>query len=147
MEYNLESIKLNLKIKYFNTLIHACNKANIDTNYIQAILHDLTKSELENYSATEKNIETEIENKKSTIDYLYQKPWTKLTLIHKIIKIKEFVNNLEITDNIEKEQLKDNLIELIKNKKVKTKINYDETKTKIISISNLSFENGKYLII
>ena len=146
MEYNLESIQLNLKIKYLNTLINSGSKLNIETKYVQNILNNLTKSELDNYSITEKNIETDNEIKKNTTDYLYQKPWTKLTIIHKIIKIKEFVNNLDITNNEEKEKLQDELIELIRNKKIKIKINYDEIKTKIISISHLSFENGKYLI-
>ena len=33
MEYNLESIQLNLKIKYLNNIINGCNKLNIDTLY------------------------------------------------------------------------------------------------------------------
>lgn len=81
-----------------------------------------------------------------TIDYLYLKPWSKLTQIHKIIKIKEFVNNLDINNLLDKDKLKEKLIDQIKEKKIKNKINYDETKGRIISISNLSFENNKYLI-
>ena len=81
-----------------------------------------------------------------TIDYLYLKPWSKLTQIHKVIKIKEFVNNLDISNQTEKENFKDKLIDQIKEKKTKNKINYDETKGKILSISNLSFENNKYIL-
>jgi hypothetical protein len=144
MEYNLESIQLNLKIKYLNNIINGCNKLNIDTSSVKKQLQNLSDQELEIYSVTENIVETE--KKPENVDYLYLKPWNKLTLIHKIIKIKEFVNNLDIKDTNEKEELKDKLIESLKNK-VKNKINYDETKGKVISISNLSFENSKYFII
>jgi hypothetical protein len=144
MEYNLESIQLNLRIKYLNNLINGCSKSDIDTSNIKKLLQSLSNQELESYSVTEKLNETE---KISETQHLYLKAWTKLTLIHKIIKIKEFVNNLDINDNSQKEELKDKLIDLIKNKTTKKKINYDETKGKIISIPQLSFENGKYLII
>jgi hypothetical protein len=144
MEYNLESLQLNLRIKYLNNIINTCDKLNIDATNVKKILESLSNKELESYSVTEKLIETE---KISETQHLYLKAWTKLTLIHKIIKIKEFVNNLDINDNSQKEELKDKLIDLIKNKTTKKKINYDETKGKIISIPQLSFENGKYLII
>lgn len=146
MEYNLETIQSNLKIKYINNLINGCNKSNIDTTELSTYLDKLTIQQTDAYTVTEKNVETEKETEKSSIEYLYLKPWTKLTIIHKIIKIKEFVNNLDINNDTEKEELKDNLIELIKNKKTKNKINYDATKGQVLSISELSFENGKYVI-
>lgn len=146
MEYNLETIQSNLKIKYINNLINGCNKSNIDTTELSTYLDKLTVQQTDAYTVTEKNVETEKETEKSSIEYLYLKPWTKLTIIHKIIKIKEFVNNLDINNDTEKEELKDNLIELIKNKKTKNKINYDATKGQVLSISELSFENGKYVI-
>jgi len=81
-------------------------------------------------------------------DYLYQKPWTKLTAIHKIIKIKEFVNNLQIKNEGEKQKIKDKLVELIKNKTLtkKESVIYDFAKAKIISINALKFIEGKYEI-
>lgn len=147
MEYNLESIQLNLRIKYLNNLINGCSKSDIDTSNIKKLLQSLSNQELESYSVTEKLIETEKVSETQHVDYLYLKPWNKLTLIHKIIKIKEFTNNLDIKDTSEKEELKDKLIDLLKSKTIKNKINYDETKGKVISISQLSFNNGKYLII
>jgi len=140
MEYNLDSLQLNLQITYLNNLILAATKHNIDTTVVNKFLNKLNNKEFENYSATEKASET------SHIDYLYLKPWSKLTIIHKIIKIKEFINNLDITDDNEKEKLKDRIIEIIKDKKNKIKINYDETKGKVISIPQLTFQNGKYII-
>jgi hypothetical protein len=147
MEYNLESIQLNLRIKYLNNLINGCSKSDIDTSNVKKLLQSLSNQELESYSVTEKLIETEKVSETQHVDYLYLKPWNKLTLIHKIIKIKEFTNNLDIKDTSEKEELKDKLIDLLKSKTIKNKINYDETKGKVISISQLSFNNGKYLII
>lgn len=141
MEYNLESLQLNLQISYLNNLILAASKYNIDITHVSNFLDKLTNKELENYTITEKASET------SHIDYLYLKSWSKLTIIHKIIKIKEFINNLDINGENEKEELKDKLIEIIKDKKKKIKINYDEAKGKVISIQQLTFENGKYIII
>jgi hypothetical protein len=140
MEYNLDSLKLNLEINYLNNLILAANKQNIDTTHVNKFLNKLNNKEYENYTATEKVSET------SHVDYLYLKSWSKLTIIHKIIKIKEFINNLDISDDSEKEKLKDKIIEMIKDKKNKIKINYDETKGKVISIQQLTFENNKYII-
>lgn len=141
MEYNLDSLQLNLQISYLNNLILAASKHNIDITHINSFLNKLNNKEFENYTVTEKASET------SHVDYLYLKSWSKLTIIHKIIKIKEFINNLDITDDNEKEKLKDKIIEIIKDKKNKIKINYDETKGKVISIPQLTFENGKYVII
>ena len=45
---------------------------------------------------------------------LYKKPWPKLNPVHKILKIKEFVNNLKINSEKERAQLKDELIDLVK---------------------------------
>lgn len=82
-------------------------------------------------------------------DYLYQKPWTKLTQIHKIIKIKEFVNNkLLIDDDKEKQLLRDKLVEMVKMKELtkKESIMYDSVKGIVISIPCLEYKNGKYYI-
>ena len=81
-------------------------------------------------------------------DYLYQKTWIKLTPIHKIIKIKEFVNMLLINDENEKQLLKDKLVNMIKNKTLTKKeaVMYDSVKGKIISIVDLQYKNGKYVI-
>ena len=79
-------------------------------------------------------------------DTLYKKSWTKLNAIHKILKIKEFVNNLKINSEKERIQLRDDLIELIKLKVLtkKEKVNYDEVNGKIISLVNLQYKNEKY---
>ena len=71
-----------------------------------------------------------------------------MTAIHKIIKIKEFVNKLLIDDEEEKQILKDKLVEMVKNKSLtkKESVNYDSVKSKVISITKLKYEGGKYII-
>jgi hypothetical protein len=151
-EYNLEVMQINLNIKYLNNLIIGCSKSNINCENIKKKL-DNEMQDIQNYSITEQKnkITNDMSDKgiteTETIDYLYLKPWSKLTQIHKLIKIKEFVNNLDINSQIEKENLKDALINYIKEKKGKNKINYDEIKGKILSISNLIFDNNKYILI
>ena len=158
-EYDLEELQINLKIKYLNNIIAGCSKTNLNCDNVkkELINYEHEQQENNNYTITENKNKIQIDEKISdkepskteteTIDYLYLKPWSKLTQIHKVIKIKEFVNNLEIKNLIEKENLKDKLIDQIKEKKSKNKINYDDTKGKILSISNLSFNDDKYILI
>jgi hypothetical protein len=158
-EYDLEELQINLKIKYLNNIITGCSKTNINYDNVKKELSNYEQQQTNNYNITEqKNKEALTEKNMSdkeprhkseteTIDYLYLKPWSKLTQIHKVIKIKEFINNLDIKDVTEKENLKEQLIIQIKEKKSKNKISYDDTKGKILSISNLSFNNDKYILI
>lgn len=147
MEYNFENIKLLLNIKYYKNLINGCNKNNIESSYLENIRTELINKTQNNIQETEceNNLITETEHISENIDYLYTKPWNKLNQIHKIIKIKEFINTLDIKE-MDKDELKDELIELVKDKKKKYKINYDEDKGKIINIASLTFVDGKYKI-
>jgi hypothetical protein len=157
---DIDIMKINLKIKYLNNLLNICNKQGIDKNKINNLLNNLINNEqndlitsIENNIKTE-NIQTITETDINTTivsdknDYLYLKPWTKLTIIHKIIKLKEYVNSLNIDNDKDKQELKDKLIDLIKNKNLlkKNKINYDFSKGKIISISCLKYDNDKYIV-
>jgi hypothetical protein len=146
MEFNLENIQTNLKIKYYNNLVFACNKSSIKCDKINNLLNNLTTVQNEEIDVTVTANETVVSE---NTDYLYLKPWTKLNVIHKIIKIKEFVNSLNIKDKKEEDILKEKIIEIIKDKILskKNKINYDSTKGNIISISCLSFNNDKFEII
>jgi len=145
MEYNFEKIKLLLNIKYYKNLINVCNKNSINSSFLENKKNNLiVQNNNDNVSSVEHNI-TETDIVSENIDYLYTKSWNKLNQIHKVIKIKEFINNLEINE-VNKEILKDELIEMSKDKKKKNKINYDEVKCKIINISSLIFIDGKYKI-
>ena len=155
------TIKDQINISYINNLIKVCDKNNINKDELYKRI-----KELENKTMTEANEAKIIKNKSNLSlsnltntesptapptyndDYLYQKPWTKLTPIHKIIKIKEFVNKLLINDEEEKQILKDKLVEMVKNKSLtkKESVNYDSVKSKVVSITKLKYENGKYII-
>jgi len=147
MEFNLEYIQINLKIKYLNNILVACNKLSLPCNKINNLLNNLINKQNNEPELTLTINENIVTSDK--LDYLYLKNWNKLNIIHKIIKIKEFINCLDINDENEKTILKDKLIEFIKDKNLskKNKINYDSIKGNIISISCLSYENKKYIII
>ena len=73
------------------------------------------------YAETTTKIDSEINTESDVIysdEYIYRKPWNKLNYVHKIIKIKEFINNL-VSDDIDmKNKLKLTLINMIKDKKL-----------------------------
>jgi hypothetical protein len=145
MEYNFEKIKVLLNIKYYKNLINVCNKNNINSSFLENKKNNLIgQINNDNVSSGEHNI-TETDIISENIDYLYTKSWNKLNQIHKVIKIKEYINNLEINEHA-KEELREQLIDMIKDKKKKNKINYDEVKCKIINITSLVFVDGKYKI-
>jgi len=158
---DFESINNQMNLIYLNNLIKVCEKNNIDKEELLNRINNLQKKK-EEQTETKITIKKNISNlslsnlsntespsmQQYNDDYLYQKPWTKLTSIHKIIKIKEFVNQLLITDPVELSILKDKLVEMVKNKILTKKeaVNYDSVKSKIISITHLQYKNGKYLI-
>ena len=72
------------------------------------------------------------------ISYLFKKPWSKLSNIHKIVKIKEYIRSLDYSQSV-KSKVEKNLMELLKKRKLKKEdFVYDEVLGKIISIHNLS---------
>ena len=76
--------------------------------------------------------------------YLYKKPWLRLQEFHKLIKIKEYVNSLNIKEK-DKKQLIELLEKKIKNKELKNKqITYVPEKEIIIKISGVK-ELDKHL--
>lgn len=89
---------------------------------------------------------------------MFRKPWNKLKEFHKIMKIKEYINNLEYgtkakTKNIiaNKEHLKTELCNGLKAKKFgknKAEIIYDQENMNILSIDCLVFQKktGLYQI-
>jgi hypothetical protein len=158
----LEIIKKKLDLKYYKSILSSLSQS--DSNYEWITIHcdkllDMINSEREKLSETQTQTEKksdnfspiETENHKQIFsnENLYNKPWTKLNAIHKILKIKEFVNNLKINSEKERVQLRDELIELVKLKVLtkKEKVNYDEVNCKIVSLTNLQYKNEKYFYI
>ena len=171
---DVDIIKTKLNIKYYQGLLYSLSHNDPNYNWINeyyenlliTIKNDYKLSE-DNLLDTTKNDDTQTEKMSDKVsdkldltssiesdnhkqifsdDSLYKKSWTKLNAIHKILKIKEFVNNLKINSEKERFQLRDDLIELIKLKVLtkKEKVSYDEINGKIISLVNLQYKNGKY---
>jgi hypothetical protein len=157
---DIELINNKLEIKYYKSIIQSLNKIEIDEPWLNIHLKKLydqlpCKNKLSE-TLTEKkkevtNSSSETENHKQIFanEDLYKKSWQKLNSIHKILKIKEFVNNLKMDSEKDKIKLKDELVSLIKDKVLtkKEKIKYDEVNGKIISLPNLQYKNGKYFYL
>lgn len=138
----------NLDIKYYKTLkkiLHKKHNKKYDY-YFDSLLSDeaLTESEIMNESISISDIKTNDENPD---DFYYKKTWNKLNIIHKKIKIKEFINNLSLTKQ-KKKVLVDRLINLLNEKKLNKKndIEYDDNNGKIITITVLKCKNDEYFI-
>ena len=129
---DINKLKLYLEKHYYKNLVKYMKKNNIDY-------------ELEDIDITETSCDKIITDTESN-DYYYKKQWSKLALQHKIIKMKEFVNTLNIDTKEESEELKNKLIDLIKNKVLTKKemVQYDEINCKITSIPLLKYKNGYY---
>ena len=164
---NLEKLKNNFEIKYYKNIIKYCKKTNnsnikLFEKYVDNLNNNTTKivseSDTESVGSIKKstlekdNINDNNSSESKEIiysdDYLYKKNWTKLSSVHKIIKIKEFVSHLLIDKKEDKEKLKNDLAILVKNRYLtkKDKVKYDEVKGKVIAIPVLSYKNGKYFI-
>ena len=143
---DIDIIINKLELKYFNNLNTSIIKSNLQIPWLTEHLNKLN-------GIVNSDTETQLVKKNENIiipkiieENLYNKSWSKLNAIHKIIKIKEFVNNIKIDNENEKEKLKEELVDLVKTKVLtkKDKIIYDEENGKIISIKNLQYKDGLY---
>jgi len=142
---NIDIIINNLELKYYTSITNTLNKNNIEIKWLETHINKLNEILITDTEIIKKN-DPIILNQHSNDNDLFKKSWTKLNLIHKVIKIKEFVNNIKIDTETDRENLKDELINLVKTKILtkKDKIIYDEENGKIISLVNLQYKDGKY---
>ena len=137
---DIETIIKKNNLYYLKNLKQECIKQNFTNHNIDSKLEEI------NYTITEINSTSETET--YTEDYIFKKDWNKLHNTLKIIKLKEFVNKLNIKNIEDKNKLKKQLTELVKSKKLtkKNTVNYNTEKGLISSIPNLIVENNKYSI-
>lgn len=137
---DIETIVKKNNLYYLKNLKNECIKQNFTNHNI-----DLTLEEI-NYTISEINSTSETET--YTEDYIFKKDWNKLHNTLKIIKLKEFVNKLNIKKSEDKNKLKKQLTELVKSKKLtkKNTVNYNIEKGLISSIPDLIVQNNKYSI-
>jgi hypothetical protein len=158
---NLEILANKMQIKYYSNLIKYCKKSNSKYEIFLKKYKDLneldetlTESESIKLSNTEeiikdssnKNNSSESQEVIYSDDYLYKRPWTKLSNVHKIIKLKEFISKLLIDDQDEKDNLKKQIVKLVNCKVLtkKDKVKYDNIKGRVIAIPMLTYKNKKY---
>jgi len=153
---DIEIINSKLEIKYYKNILQSLDKIDVDepwlNNHLKNLYDELPSESKLSETVTEKkekvNSSSETENHKQIFadDDLYKKSWQKLNSIHKILKVKEFINNLKMDSEKDKIKLKDELVELIKDKVLtkKENVKYDELNGKIISLPNLQYKDGKY---
>jgi hypothetical protein len=152
---DIELINKKMEIRYYKSILQSLDKMEITeswlNNHLEKLYDQLPQEKLsETFTEKKKEINSssETENHKQIFadDDLYKKSWQKLNSIHKILKVKEFVNNLKMDSEKDKIKLKDELVELIKDKVLtkKESVKYDESNGKIISLPNLQYKDGKY---
>jgi hypothetical protein len=147
---DIDTIINKLELKYYISLNISLAKNNIEIEWLKKHINKLNgivNTDTETHITKKNDQNTSDESKDD--NNMYKKSWSKLNAIHKIIKIKEFVNNIKIENDHDREKLKDELVELIKTKVLtkKDKISYDEENGKIISIKNLQYKDSKYFYL
>ena len=140
---DIDLIINKLEHSYYNSLNTTLSKNNVEVDWLKE--HIIKLDNPTNPSSDTKE-EINTSEKINDDDNLYKKSWSKLNAIHKIIKIKEFVNNIKFENENNREKLKDELVSLVKLKVLtkKDKIIYDDVNGKIISIKNLQYKDGLY---
>lgn len=152
---SIENIKDKLKIKYYNSICKTLQKNNNTQDFDWFVKHfnNETESTLAPEPAqtlVEENVQVAVPvvTQEDNFDDMYKRPWNKLNIIHKILKMKQYVKSLNIKNEDESKELIDQLIVLLKNKNLtkKDKIEYDEKNGKIISVKDLQMKEGKFVI-
>ena len=110
----LLNIQNNNQKYYYQNLLDITNKLDIDNNWIKKNINNFT----EEITITEsENLESsECKDVMFSEDYLYKKKWNKLSNVHKIIKLKEFVKKLPIKKEEDVKELIKTLNYLVKKK-------------------------------
>jgi len=143
----IENLKNKIQIKYIQAIIKQLGNdgSNYHLNDLQKIMLDLKnntkvdKKKQENNS-TKTNLFNNIDQ------YMFNKPWNRLPEVHKLLKMKDYVNNsLIIYDNSKKEKLMKELFSNVKKKNLTRKgsVNYDHVNCRIISIPSLKYDKNK----
>ena len=140
----MEALQNNIKCIYYKNLEIYAKKHKIDIEIPEYKIHKNENND-NDFTVTEQITETDGIYSE---DFVYKKPWNKMNIIHKKIKMEEFVNNLSIDDLEIKKHLKSQLVSMLKNKQLtkKNEVEYDATNGKIISIPSLKYKNNNYNI-
>lgn len=144
---DIQILKTKMTELYYKNIESQAKKSKITLNLPDQIniIDDVQNSECNTESLKSETHKSETHS--VTDDYMYKKPWNKLNSIHKIIKIKEFVETMTI-DNDMKKHLKSHLSDMIKKKQLtkKNDVEYDYINGKVVAIPSLQCKNSVYSI-
>ena len=153
----IENIKKRIEIKYVQEIIKQLSHDG--SNYHLTSLQNIVKN-LKNDIEERKIISNNNKKKEKTNNifdnldqYMFNKPWNRLPEVHKLIKMKEYINkSLIIYDNEKKNILIKKVFAAVKQKKLTRKgsVNYDQVKGRIVAIPSLKYDKNKeeyYLMI
>ena len=138
-----------MEIRYYKSILQSLEKMEIDevwlNNHLKKLYDQLPQEKLsETFTEKKKdpNSSSETENHKQIFadDDLYKKSWQKLNSIHKILKVKEFINNLKMDSEKDKIKLKDELVELIKDNNSQLNIQLLTNDNHTLNTKDLFFE-------
>tara|TARA_B110000879_G_C11027102_1_gene453331 strand:- start:599 stop:1015 length:417 start_codon:yes stop_codon:yes gene_type:complete len=136
-----------MELLYYQNL-KTYNKDSSIMKKIEKEMSILEKSlkETNNSVDEEKILELETKISETEESYFY-KPWNKISTVHKIIKLKEYVRELEL-ENSHKLKLINFLKNALKLKKISKndQVLYNITNAQIISIPKLNISNNNFSI-
>ena len=111
----MDALQNNIKCIYYKNLEIYAKKHKIEINLPEyKISKDKDYDNYDNFTITEQNTEAinDVASEVATDtdpfyseDFVYKKPWNKMNIIHKKIKLEEFINNLLIEDDEIKKHL------------------------------------------
>jgi len=127
----------SMKDDYYKNLLDMCDKQNIKNHLIK---FDIIESE-------NNTVIDNVVYSVSECEEHYTKEWNKLNIVHKKLKLKEYILNLN-TDDKNKKILIKKFNQLLKDKKItkKNDVNYDSENGVIISIPILKCKNNMYYV-
>ena len=147
----IENIKKRIEVKYLQELIKQLSNdgSNYHLNSLQNLIINL-KNDIEEKKAINQ-ISNQKKSKANNIfdnldQYMFNKPWNRLPEVHKLIKMKEYINkSLIIYDNEKKNILIKKVFAAVKQKKLTRKgsVNYDQVKGRIVAIPSLKYDKNK----
>ena len=126
MDYNQRIDNIRIKLNIYN---------NIN------IVENNTTTKIDNYFNTINTNDSNLQDRLTKITELaYCNEWNRLHIIHKKIKLEEFIDSLNNYTNID--NIKKQLIELLNNKKIlKKHVIYDKINGKLLDILILEKDN------
>ncbi len=157
-DYRIKMVtdKINEEINFYENCDY--HDVSFITNYLTYLKNRIGTNKIETTTMTHyDNLGNRQEIKKMNMNeynkdienIMFNKPWNKLREFHKIMKIKEYVNNLEYSKKVkEKDMIKnkkyliDEICSGLKNKKFgknKSEVLYDQKNMSILSISSVDY--------